>query len=344
MSDPDSEDSLKSASSQKDRNVNTNTRQRRRKMERVSKTSSDTTKTNVKAMSEHDSDYGNVNMDTEQCRKKRKRDSNAPSEISKTNVKVPAFSPDEPEIWFALLEGQFENLDITQDSVKFNCVLSNLDLNHAKAVKDIIIQPPAKNRYEKVKTELIRRLSASHEKKVKQLLIHEELGDRKPSQFLRHLLDLAGPSVPEDFIRTIWSNRLPNNIQTVLASQPTHSVQQLADLADRIQEITQPNVASTSSAAPAIAPYGGGANNEIAELRKMVEHLALKLEDHTRATRRSYDRSRPQQRRTSSRQRSRSNSSYRKYPVCWYHAKFGSKASKCLKPCDYKAENSMGSR
>ncbi|XP_046976336.1 uncharacterized protein LOC124542427 [Vanessa cardui] len=150
----------------------------------------------------------------------------ATPEVQKLNLKVPPFSPEDPEILFALLEGQFENFNITDDKVMFNNVISNLDIQHAKSVKDIIINPPSANRYEKIKNEPIRRLSASHELKIKQLLTHEELGDRKPSQFLRHLQDLTGPSVPADFIRTIWSNRLPNNIQTVLASQPTHSLEQ----------------------------------------------------------------------------------------------------------------------
>lgn len=208
-------------------------------------------------------------------------------------------------------------------------------MQYAKSVKDIIVNPPAKNRYDKIKTELIRRLSASHEKKVKQLLTYEELGDRRPSQFLRHLQDLAGPSVPEDFIRTIWCNRLPTSIQTVLASQPSHSLEQLADLADRIQELTSPCVvASTSSQ-----------HNEIAELRKMVEQLSLKLDEHTRATRRQGDRYRSPRRRPASRQRTRSNSSHRKYPMCWYHAKFGEKANRCMKPCDFnKAGNARGSQ
>ncbi|KAJ0169274.1 hypothetical protein K1T71_015072 [Dendrolimus kikuchii] len=265
--------------------------------------------------------------------------------VQKFKIKVPPFSPEDPELWFALVEGQFESHDITDDHIKFTNVTTNLDLQYAKSVKDIIINPPQRNRYERIKTELIKRLSASHEKKVKQLLTHEELGDRKPSQFLRHLQDLAGPSVPDDFLRSIWSNRLPHNIQTVLASQPTHSLEQLADLADRIQELASPcTVATTSSSG-----YGSHQSKEIAELKDMVQRLTLKLEEHTRGACCSTDRTRPRERRrrSSSRQRNRSRSSYKKYPICWYHAKFGNLAHNCVKPCDYsspRAENTSGSR
>lgn len=259
------------------------------------------------------------------------------SDIRKFNLKVPTFSPEDPELWFALLEAQFDNLEIDEDAVKFNNVISNLDIVHAKTVKDIIINPPLTNKYERIKSELTRRLTASHEKKVRQLLTHEELGDRKASQFLRHLQDLAGPSVPEEFLRTIWSNRLPRSIQTVLASQPTHSLEQLADLADHIQEISAPANVAAASSSSSPSPC-----SEIAELRKMVEHLTVKLDEHTRSSR-TAARSRPFDRR-SSRSRSRSASTYRRYPICWYHDKFGSRAQKCQKPCDYKAGNDKGSR
>lgn len=273
----------------------------------------------------------------------RKRKVRVSTDRDNVKIKVPPFSPEDPELWFALLEGQFTTHDVTDDQTKFTHVTNNLDMQYAKAVKDLIVNPPTKNRYDKLKAELIKRLSDSHERKVRQLLTHEELGDRKPSQFLRHLQDLAGPSVPEDFVKTIWCNRLPSNTQTLLASQPTLSLEQLSDLADRIQELTTPcNVAAASTRSTQ------GSSDEIAELKKMVQQLTLKLEEHTRAPccSTSAGRARSRERRRSSpRQRSRSNSSYRKYPICWYHANFGAEAHNCTKPCDYnKSENSKGSR
>lgn len=109
------------------------------------------------------------------------------SEVGKVSVRVPPFWPEEPEIWFAQVEGQFSISGITNDATKFNYVISQLDNKFSREVKDVILNPPACDKYGKLKTELIKRLTASNEKKLKQLLMHEELGDRKPSQFLRHL-------------------------------------------------------------------------------------------------------------------------------------------------------------
>lgn len=258
------------------------------------------------------------------------------SDVFKVGVRVPPFWPEEPEIWFAQIEGQFAISNITNDATKFNYVIGHLDNQYSKEVKDIIVNPPASNKYEKLKSELIRRLSASNEKKIKQLLMHEDLGDRKPSQFLRHLKGLAGADVPDDFLKTIWISRLPHGIQTVLAGQPAVvTLEDLADLADRVDDLASstPKVASVSNAIP--GSLLSDLTKEVAELRKQVHQLS------TASNRRPRSRT-SQRNRSTSRRRSQSN--YRKFPLCWYHNKFGKKADRCIRPCDYKSENSMGDR
>ena len=275
-------------------------------------------------------------VDAEPIHDDNKTTSDNSSEIFKVGIRVPTFWPEEPEIWFAQIEGQFAISGITNDLTKFNYVISQLDHRFSKEVKDIIINPPASNKYDKLKSELIKRLSASHEKKVKQLLMHEELGDRKPSQFLRHLQSLAGPHIPDDFLQTIWTSRLPKSIQTVLAAQPAASLEVLADLADRIQDIAPPTpqVASTS--------YAPGSSidsmaKEIAELRKQLQNLTTQINGRSRSRTRNNSRGRSPS--------ARSQASYNKFPNCWYHSKFGDKAKKCIRPCDYKArKNGQGSQ
>ena len=65
-------------------------------------------------------------------------------------------------------------------------------------MEDVLTSPPAEQTYQKLKTELVQRLSTSREQRVRQLLMHEEMVVRKPSQFLRHLKSLA-PEVSYDF-------------------------------------------------------------------------------------------------------------------------------------------------
>ncbi|KAG7196994.1 hypothetical protein KM043_017530 [Ampulex compressa] len=112
--------------------------------------------------------------------------------VSRITVKVPPFYEKNPTTWFKQIESQFVLAGITSELTKYHHVCANLDSKVADVVMDLLDETPTANSYEKLKTELIQRLSASKEQKVRQLLEHEELGDRKPSVFLRHLRNLAG--------------------------------------------------------------------------------------------------------------------------------------------------------
>ena len=255
-----------------------------------------------------------------------------PHDIQRVGIRVPPFYPDKPALWFYQLESQFFLSNITADTTKFHYAMGQLDPNYAAEVEDIIAGPPAPNKYERLKAELIRRLSASKEKKILQLVTREELGDRKPSQFLRHIQHLAGPDVPEDFLRTMWSSRLPNNIQTIIASQSRATLEEIAELADRIHDIAAPSphvaAATTSGASSELSC-------QVAVLTRKVQKLTTKLDRMSRSKSRS---SRSENRDRSNSRSSRSQSNYRKYPICWYHAKFAERASRCVKPCDFKTK------
>lgn len=253
--------------------------------------------------------------------------------LFRVGVRPPPFWPEEPAVWFSQLECNFILSGIKDEDTKFYYVTSTLEHRYAAEVKDIIVSPPKTGKYERLKTELIKRLSASREKEVKQLLMHEELGDRRPSQFMRHLQRLAGPTVPEEFIKTIWTSRLPTALQPIIVSQKTSDLQALADLADSVHEIvpSTPQVAATSASTDVLQSMA----RQISELTRQVQALS---------SRNNHSRSRSKQR-NRDRSTTRSQSNYRKFPLCWYHYKHGKDANACIKPCDYKpTENYQGSR
>jgi len=135
-----------------------------------------------------------------------------------------------------------------------------------------ISTPPEDEPYDRLKAELVRRLSTSREQRVRQLLSHEEMGDRKPSQFLRHLKGLA-PDVPDEFLRTIWASRFPPQVQAILAGQIGGSLESASHLADKIYEVTtQPTTASISPASPGNT---AGLLERIEELSRQVESLRV---------------------------------------------------------------------
>jgi hypothetical protein len=86
-------------------------------------------------------------------------------------------------------------------------VISQLDHRHNAELEDIITSLPERDPYTTL-TELIKQ-------RIRQLL-KLEMGDRKPSQFVRHLRSLA----PDDFLHTIWSSQLSSYIHGILIGQP----------------------------------------------------------------------------------------------------------------------------
>jgi hypothetical protein len=160
--------------------------------------------------------------------------------LNRVGIFVPPFWPEMPAVWFAQLEGKFALANVKKDVTKFCHVICHLHNKYAAEVEDVITDPPPTGRYDRIKQELNRRLSLSEEQHVHQLLMHEEMGDRRPTHFLQHLRTLAGLSVPTDFLRTLWTNRLPPNIQAIIATQAQVSLDDVAQLADKIAEVTLP--------------------------------------------------------------------------------------------------------
>ncbi|XP_029163289.1 uncharacterized protein LOC114934743 [Nylanderia fulva] len=146
-------------------------------------------------------------------------------EISRVGMRMPEFTLSDPELWFNIVDRSFQAAGITVDSTKFGYALTAIGPNYTAEVRDIIMNPPAEHAYETLKTELVKRLSLSQEHKTRRLLEHEEIGDRKLSQFLRHLRGLAGNVVDDPVLRTIWLNRLPAYIQPHLVTRTADTLE-----------------------------------------------------------------------------------------------------------------------
>jgi hypothetical protein len=162
---------------------------------------------------------------------------------------------------------------------------------------------------------------------VRQLLSHEEMGDRKPSQFLRHLKGLA-PDVPDNFLRTIWASRLPPHVQAILAGQTKGSLDSASHLADRICEVTPlPTTAAVTASKP----------EDSAGLRERTDELTRLVASLQGSQDRSRSHSRHRRNRTP-------HVSPAQHDTCGYHWRFGDKARKCTPPCSKHQENLTSGR
>jgi hypothetical protein len=246
-------------------------------------------------------------------------------------VRLPPFWAERPAVWFAQAEAQFFLADISSETTKFYHVVSQLDQRYAAELEDVFPSPPERDPYTTLRAELIRRLSPSIEQRIRQFLTLE-MGDRKPSQFLRHLRSLA-PDVPEDFLHTIWSSRLPQNIQAILAGQHVGNLDATASSADRISEVApQPSLASVGSSPDSTVLLRGieDLSCQMAALSTEQDRLRTSFRDPCSSTRDP----RPGSRncRPVSRPPSRDDATA---TLCWYHRRFGARAQKCTPPCSY---------
>lgn len=126
-----------------------------------------------------------------------------------------------------------------------------LCLQFATEIRDLILKPPGENPYNIIKEQLTKRTTASEQRRLQQLFSTEELGDRKPTQLLRRLQQLAGdtPGLTERiFLRDLLLQRLPANVRIVLVStRKNTSIEELAQLADRSMEVAVPPLVSNVS-------------------------------------------------------------------------------------------------
>ncbi|XP_037813634.1 uncharacterized protein LOC119604836 [Lucilia sericata] len=196
--------------------------------------------------------------------------------------------------------------------------------------------PPDENRYLNLKTKLLERHSLSEQRKLDKLLSDSEIGDRKPSEFYRSLIQLAGNNINSDFVKSLWLRKLPRNLNIALVGSNVVNIEDLLKLADNIWEVTNKVELCT------LEPKDSVQSN--CRLDKTVDNLvkitSAMLDKFTQLSmeiadvKQSFQNSRS---RTPFRNRSRSRgrSLNRKW-LCRYHYRFGSKARRCEQPCSYE--------
>ena len=228
--------------------------------------------------------------------------------------KLPAFWAEQPRLWFIQVESVFSLSRISRDETKYAQIIANLDPSYLKFIGDIILAPPADRKYEAIKERLIASFAISEEAKLKKLFSGLIMGDQKPSHFLQAMKSLAaGNNVGDNVLKTLFLDQLPESIRSILATSNA-DLSELAQQADKIMDIAHPQVSSI--AAP----------DFVNSLTGKIDALEKKFEKFFTDRRRNDTRQ--------SRQRYRSSSKPRE--LCWYHHRFGSKATKCIQPCKFE--------
>lgn len=251
-------------------------------------------------------------------------------EISRIAVKAPPFWRANPALWFAQIESQFITSKITADATKFHCVVAAIESDVLAQASDIVLNPPEANMYGTLKDRLIEQFSESQNRKLNRVIQELELGDRKPSQLLREMKNLAEGKLSEEVLKSLWLQRLPTNVQTVLAIS-NESIDKLAAIADKILEMTasRSSMLAVESKAEALPSESNRDDDRLQRLEKQILALGNKIERLGRARSRSPS--------PYARSRSQSGARYGR-TICWYHSRFGTRANRCVQPCNFKGK------
>ena len=137
--------------------------------------------------------------------------------------------------------------------------------------------------YDTFRGELIRRTSDSQQKRLHQLLVDEELGNWLPSQLLRQMKQLMGENpLQSDILKQLFVNQLLANAQMILASAGESTpVDELAELADRIMEVTT-TVAPVTQVQSSTNPFLlTPDSSELTELRALTQQQARQIQTLT---------------------------------------------------------------
>ena len=241
-------------------------------------------------------------------------------------VKIPVFIPTDPALWFTMVESTFQLAvpkPITDSKTKYNYCVAHLPPEIAMIVRDVIITPDIADPFQNLKQEIIHRCGETKSQEIRRLLAGEQLGDRKPSELLRVMQRRAEHhNISDNLLLELFLQQLPSNAQFILASVQDLTPMKAAEIADKVLDITPPQVSAVCTT---------NSSNADSELLKELKLLREEVASLRR-----------------SRSRSRSRSHFRqKSPgfnkdFCWYHQKFKSKAKKCVPPCTFSLGNDNG--
>lgn len=253
------------------------------------------------------------------------------SVISVTS-RIPEFWCDQPRLWYVQCEAILGPQKLS-DEAKYNLVVTKLGKDVVTQVSDILLKPPETKKFDTLKERLLKIYEESEMRQFQKLLGEMELGDQKPSQLLRRMRDLARDKMPDETLRIMWQGHLPPSVRGVLAVSEVKDLENLAAIADKVMETTQPLQVSEVQATPSTSTSSDH-SFILAEIAKLS--LRIREMEQERNQDRNFNRYRSR-----SRSASRGRNMIRRTPnspdwLCVYHFKYRHRARNCIEPCAWK--------
>ena len=256
---------------------------------------------------------------------------------------IPAFSYENPNTWFSMLEASWLCRTELTDVTKFATVVANIPVSLGVQISDVIANPPDSEKYETVKTAILKTLTKTREQYIQEIDAMT-LAGRCPSELWKQLCRAniqAGTPYPSDVLRYRFTRLLPEEILVHLACAPKGmSDDDYAQMADRVaeaqrksrsayvnnvsnyEEPTLPLEISKISSQQTAPPPSVETCREMDELSARLAKIEESLHKLSTTTSHAHGQLRPPLRQEND-----------ATGLCVYHDRFGEFAYNCRPPC-----------
>lgn len=224
--------------------------------------------------------------------------------ISAVTVKLPPFWPEDPEIWIQHIEAQFHLRNITVDATKFYHVVAALDQQTARRIRDTIRSATEGERYTALKKRLLDTYGLNESERANRLLNLRGLGDKKPSELMDEMLALAEGHSTCFLFKQLFINQLPEMLQIQMATVVFEEPRAFALEADKFWRAKSALDFLDSSKVNRLDTRVPSQQTSVAQVeKKSLRHKCI---------------------------------SPKQDGLCFYHARLGTNAHKCVKPCNFQ--------
>ncbi|GFV39074.1 ubiquitin-associated domain-containing protein 1 [Trichonephila clavipes] len=171
-------------------------------------------------------------------------------EVARIALRLPPFWKSNVRLWIAQCDHAFTFSGISSDDTKCSALVANLDAETLSYVSDIVLSPPNSDKYHTLLQWLITQFSDSDTQKIKKLLTDLQLGDEKPSHLLRKMKELSNGQLQDDFLQSLWLQRMPPHIQTVLSASSEPLINWLSLLIRFLRLLVRPSTICAATTVP----------------------------------------------------------------------------------------------
>lgn len=157
--------------------------------------------------------------------------------INAVAPKLPQFNSLDPDLWFALVESEFEHRKVTDPATKYSYTLAALDSTTVSLVGDIAFMSPAskQDRNELLKSRIRKALGISNDTRAERVIDYPALEtSEKPALWWGKIKSLAGPDLPLTgrFERLLILRKLPVQYRKLAATKGLEDLESIMTAAD----------------------------------------------------------------------------------------------------------------